>query len=111
MTSVDWQHGQVTSISDFRRAISAFPPRARRRGRSPSNCIFSSIGLPSGSVAVRRRSVICMRRKSKRWPKPATNASSGTCKPSAGGIDGAVDAVVGVQPDLDAGPLAAAVGC
>ena len=46
-----------------------------------------------------------MRWKSKRWPKPATNASSGTCNRPPAGIDGTVHAVVRVQPDLDVRPV------
>src|SRR5262245_24364931 len=62
-----------------------FPPRAPA---SPPawNCFLISIGLPSGAFATSFRSVICMRRKLNRCPKPATNASSGTWNRPPGGI-------------------------
>ena len=60
MTSVAWQHGQVTSSSDLSRAIT-FPPSAPAR---PGfwNCIFNSNGVPSGRFAVSVSSVTWMRR-------------------------------------------------
>src|SRR5206468_976951 len=45
------------------------PPNAPARPLA-SNCFFNSSGLPSGSVAVKRRSRTCIRRKSNRCPKP-----------------------------------------
>jgi hypothetical protein len=49
---------------------------------------LSASGAPPGSFAVSRRSVIGVRFQLKRWPKPATKASSGTCRRAPAAIDG-----------------------
>src|SRR6185295_2417817 len=67
------------------------PPKPSSTPSRPpfSNFFVSSSGVPSGSVAVSRRSRICMRWKLKRWPKPAANVSSGTRKTPREGTDAA----------------------
>src|SRR5262249_26252904 len=53
-----------------------FPPPSARASPYSSNAFCTSIGLPSGSVAVSFRSRICALRQSNRWPKPAVSVSS-----------------------------------